>query len=209
LDPPGLNNGSRDALPEDEMVKLFHSGVLADAMELAVCEAMFLSGLRQAEISALKPDCLDWHTPKIMVKHAWQKFDSKSRVLGSTKGKKDWEAPFDPVLQEAIRKLWEENGRHDYVFCFNDGRIVGPSWIRYRFPKWLKSTGIELEGRKIVPHSARHSLASLLEERGVSLRYIQELLGHSDLKTTKGYLHSTNATIRNIGTKITEAMAGH
>jgi site-specific recombinase XerD len=45
----------------------------------------------------------------------------------------------------------------------------------------------------------------LLEAKGVSLRYIQELLGHSDLKTTKGYLHSTEKTIRDIGQKITEA----
>jgi site-specific recombinase XerD len=48
-------------------------------------------------------------------------------------------------------------------------------------------------------------LASLLEDKEVSLRYIQELLGHSDLKTTKKYLHSTEKTIRDIGKKITEA----
>jgi site-specific recombinase XerD len=39
----------------------------------------------------------------------------------------------------------------------------------------------------------------------VSLRYIQELLGHSDLKTTKIYLHSTDKTIRDIGRKIEDA----
>jgi site-specific recombinase XerD len=44
-----------------------------------------------------------------------------------------------------------------------------------------------------------------LEERGVSLRYIQELLGHSALKITKIYLHSTEKTIRYIGMKIAEA----
>jgi site-specific recombinase XerD len=63
-----------------------------------------------------------------------------------------------------------------------------------------------LGGRNIVPNSSRHSLASLLEGKGFSLRYIQDLLGHSDLKTTKGYLHSPEKIIRDIGNAITEAM---
>jgi len=46
----------------------------------------------------------------------------------------------------------------------------------------------------------------MLEEKGVSIRYIQDLLGHSDLKTTIIYLHSTEKTIRDIGRKISETM---
>jgi len=154
----------------------------------------------------LKPEDLDWHTPKITVKRAWQNFNVKKRVLGPPKGKKARIVPFDPVLQEAIKKLWEENGKHEFVFCWKNGEIIGPSWTNFNFKKWLARAGIELNGREIVPHSSRHSLASLLEEKGVSLRYIQELLGHSDLKTTKIYLHSTEKTIRNIGEKISESM---
>jgi integrase len=120
--------------------------------------------------------------------------------------KKVREAPFDPILQEAIKKLWEENGRHEFVFSFKDGRYLNPSWIERQFPEWLERAGIELGGRKIVPHSSRHSLASLLEERGISLRYIQEMLGHYDLRTTRRYLHSTEKTIRDIGEKIGESM---
>jgi integrase len=188
-------------------LKIFAPGVLKTTMELAVCAAMFLSGLRRAELSALRPEDLDWRTPKITIRRTWQNFDKKRRVLGPPKGKRERDAPFDPVLQEAIKKLWQEYGRHEWVFSF-DGRFLCPTWVRHRFPGWLKRAGIELGGREIVPHSARHSLASLLEERGVSLRYIQELLGHSDLETTKGYLHSTEATIRNIGKKISEVMQG-
>jgi integrase/recombinase XerD len=208
IEPPRFNAGKRGFLTEDELVKLFSPGVLMEPMEVAVCACMFLSGLRRAEIGALKPECLDWHTPKITVKNAWQKYDSKDRVLGPTKSKKERDAPFDPVLQDAIKKLWEENGRHEYVFSVKDGRGLHSSWIDSRFPKWLKQAGIDPGGRKIVPHSARHSLASLLEERGISLRYIQEMLGHSDLKTTKIYLHSTEKTIREIGKKISEARLG-
>jgi len=103
IDPPKSSKKSWDALSEDEMLKLFQPGVLKDTMELAVCAAMFLSGLRRGEIAALRPEDLDWHTPKITICHAWQRFNKKDKVLGPTKGKKSRVAPFDPVLQEAIK----------------------------------------------------------------------------------------------------------
>jgi site-specific recombinase XerD len=83
-----------------------------------------------------------------------------------------------------------------------DGKQPGPGWIRDRLPKWLEQAGIELNGRKIVPHSARHSLASALEAKGVPLRYIGDMLGHSSLKTTKGYLHTVSGAINDMGSKI-------
>jgi integrase len=66
----GYKSKTRDALTEDEVIKLFSPGVLKTTFDLAVCAAMFLSGLRTAEIFALRHDCLDWHTLKIKVKNA-------------------------------------------------------------------------------------------------------------------------------------------
>ena len=206
IDPPVFEEKVRIGLPEDEMVKLFYPGVLVRTMELAVCACMFLSGLRRSEIFALKPCDLDWHTPKIIVRRAWQCFEKKDKRLGPPKGKKERDAPFDPVLQEAIKKLWAENGKHEFVFSWKDGSLPGASWIRFNFQRWLDRAEIKLNGRTIVPHSSRHSLASILEERGVQLRYIHELLGHANMKTTKRYLHSTDKTIRDIGCKIGDAM---
>jgi integrase/recombinase XerD len=206
IEPPKTRSAARDALSEDELVKLFDPGVLKNTMEVAVCVAMFPAGLCRSEIFALMTDDLDWCTPKITVCRAWQNFDRRTRVLGPPKGKRQRLAPFDQVLQNVIKKLWKENGRHEFVFSFKDGTTPGPSWIKGRFVKWLARAKIETGGHKIVPHSSRHFLASILEERGVSLRYIQDLLGHSDLKTTKIYLHSTEKTIRDIGSRIDAVM---
>jgi integrase len=209
LDPPqGISHRRPDALSDDEVARLFVPGVLLDSMERGVCAAMFLAGLRRAEIFALKQEDLDWKTPEIIVRRAWQKFECKDRVLGPTKSKKPREAPFDPVLQEAIRKLWEENGKHEFVFRFRDGKMPTAHWWSNHFDQWLSRAGIDKSGRKIVPHSARHSLASMLEARGVPLRYIQDLLGHSDLETTKTYLHEAAGMIGVISAKIGEAAMG-
>ena len=112
----------------------------------------------------------------------------------------------DPFAALPMAEL-DEADALEFVFSYKDGTTPGPSWIKGRFKKWMARAGIETGGRRIAPHSARHSLASLLEARGVPLRYIQELLGHYDLKTTLGYLHSPEGTIRAIGKKIEEARA--
>jgi integrase len=116
--------------------------------------------------------------------------------------------PFPLLLQEAIKELWAANGKHEFVFCRKDGKLPGANYIRRHLSHWLKDAGISLEGRKIVPHSARHSIASALEARGVPQRYIGDMPGHSNLKTTRGYLHTVSGAINDMGTKIDEIQKG-
>jgi hypothetical protein len=65
--PKRKNEIIRDAIEEDEIVKLFVSGVINDPLEKAVCTAMFWAGLRRSEIWGLKGEDLDWKTPKIRI----------------------------------------------------------------------------------------------------------------------------------------------
>jgi integrase/recombinase XerD len=202
---PKYKSPKRAYLTEQEMLMFFNPGVLQDTMELCVCSALYLAGLRRGEVFALKPEDLDWATPKINLCRAWQNFDTADRVLGPLKEKRPREAPFDPILQEAIKKLWKENGEHEFVFSKKNGDTPKHVWLKKHFRLWIERAGINLNGRNITPHSSRHSLASLLENRGVSLRYIQEMLGHSKLETTKIYLHTPDNIIREMGSKLIEA----
>ena len=61
-------------------------------------------------------------------------------------------------------------------------------------------------------HDLRHSFASTAVNRGVGLRTIGGLLGHSDLSTTQGYAHLSETAVRcaadRVGKKLTSALDG-
>jgi integrase len=202
--PKTRKGAPRPSLEEWEIKKLFAPGVIPDPLDRAVCSAMFWAGMRRGEICGLKPEHLDWQTPKITIQKAWQRYGYKTRSLGDPKWHKIREIPFPQQLQDAIKELWAAYGQHEFVFTDKKGKLPGANYIRRWLPRWMEAAGIEPGNRAIVPHSSRHSLASALEEDGVSLRQIQEMLGHSDLKTTRGYLHDTADHINKMGHKIEE-----
>jgi integrase len=204
--PRTRENAPPDAITGDELARLFFSGAFETPLQKAVCAAMFFAGLRRSEIFALRPEDLDWETPRIKVVHAWKRFSSKTRELGDPKWHKTRDTIFPEQLQQAIRELWAAYGKHEFVFSRKDGTLPGSNYIRLLLPKWLEKAGIKVEGRRIVPHSSRHSTASILESDGVSLRYIQKLLGHSRMETTKGYLHEPAQTMNRIGKKMSKAI---
>jgi integrase len=214
--PKTAESNPRDILTEEEVGNLFSSELtFIDKMEKAVCAAMYWAGLRRSEIFALRPENLDWRTPIIRIENAWKNFGSSDREMGDPKWHKVREVVFPVQLQDAICELWEEQGKHEFVFAwkkdFHKGHhlsmaecdIPGPGWAKGRMKKWIARTGIDISGRTIVPHSARHSLATILEDENVPLRHIQNLLGHSSLQTTKKwYLHTVEGTLTKIGNKI-------
>ena len=71
-------------------------------------------------------------------------------------------------------------------FINNRGKRYTEQSIRAMLKKYAKQAGIE---RNITPHMFRHSFATYLIEEGVDVSCVQQILGHSSIKTTQIYIH--------------------
>lgn len=86
------------------------------------------------------------------------------------------------------------NGGADCALFLNRfGRRISSHAVRDLIAKRACEAGVD---RRITPHMFRHTFATLLLERDVDIRYIQELLGHKSIKTTERYASVSPARLR-------------
>ena len=71
---------------------------------------------------------------------------------------------------------------------------MSADYIGQLFRKYLTDSGIKQKGLSC--HSIRHSIATILLEKGVGLRYVQELLGHESIETTVIYTHTLYESLK-------------
>lgn len=111
------------------------------------------------------------------------------------KGGKEQRLPLSPSLVIAARD-WKAELRAkdtDYVFPGNSGNKMSSRNAQKTLDQLAKLAGIQ---KKIHPHSLRHSFATKLAAKGVSLASLKEILGHASITTTEKYLHVTPEHLR-------------
>ncbi len=82
--------------------------------------------------------------------------------------------------------------RHGFVFAHADGRPLDPGDDFDDWKDLLAAAGV----RDARVHDGRHTAATLLLAQGVRAEVVQELLGHSDIRVTRGYSHVASAMAR-------------
>jgi len=98
-------------------------------------------------------------------------------------------------LQNDLRNLIAGKNANDFVFGSNRGRKLTTTSLQKMFRQSLAKTGII---KPATFHSLRHSFATHLLENGTDVRYVQELLGHTNIRTTQIYTQVTNPKLKNI-----------
>ena len=183
-----------------ELEELFEA-VKGHTLELGVILAAFY-GMRRSEAVGLKWSAVDFNRKIITIKHTVTQTCVNGKVTmiekDSTKTKSSYRtlplvAPFEALLK-TLKEKQEYNlcgscyntEYLDYIYVNEMGDLIKPGYLTQAFPDFLKRHGM----RPIRFHDLRHSCASLLYANGVSLKEIQEWLGHSDIATTSNiYTH--------------------
>ena len=144
--------------------------------DAAVVELFFATGARVYEISNIRSESINLNSGLI-------------RIMGKG-GKERYIQISNEAVLEILRKYYAENEKDikksGYFFVNNRGNRYTEQSIRLMLKKYTKKAGIET---KITPHMFRHSFATYLIEEGVDVSCVQQILGHSSIKTTQIYIH--------------------
>jgi site-specific recombinase XerD len=167
-------------LNEREIGRLFNS--LGNKKHKAMLFTAYSAGLRVSEIVNLKIKDIDSKRMQIFIERA--------------KGKKDRYVNLSPVLLDILRNYFTSYKPRLYLFESEySGSAYPVRTVQQIFANAKRKAGIS---KDVGIHSLRHSFATHLLEKGVDIRYIKDVLGHFNIRTTERYLHVTRQNLINI-----------
>lgn len=169
-------------LNEIELRKLFNA--LTNKKHKAMLFTAYSAGLRVSEVANLKIADIDSQRMQIFIERA--------------KGKKDRYVNLSPILLDILRNYHKEYLPKPKVYLFESEQTFSAyptRTIQQIFSNAKNKAGIKKE---VGIHSLRHSFATHLLDKGTDIKFIKDLLGHFNIKTTEIYLHVSKEKLVNI-----------
>lgn len=100
-----------------------------------------------------------------------------------------------PLNQTALEVLLQAQERTGLVFAGKRGGAANPNHVSASFRKAARHAGLD---KRLHFHSLRHTFASLLVQKGISLYQVQKLLGHSSSRMTEVYAHLQGSNLHSV-----------
>ena len=185
IDSPKITKRLPEVLSVEEVESLLNVSSV-NFRDTAILEFLYATGVRVSELVNLKADDLDTNF----------RF---ARVMG--KGSKERLVPINKTCKEKLREYLAYRPRLlkgkscPYLFIGNHKRKLSRQGLMNIVKKYAAKAGIK---KKVTPHILRHSMATHLLERGMNIRGVQTILGHSDISTTQIYTHVTKERLKDI-----------
>lgn len=161
-------------LSKDEVKRIIN--VTTNLKHKTILATTYAAGLRVSEAAHLKVTDIDSSNMQIRIEQG--------------KGKKDRYTLLSKKNLEILREYYKLY--HPTTYLFPGGQYdksIDTRTIQRIFEKAKKKAAIK---KAVTVHSLRHSFATHLLEAGTDIYHIQQLLGHSNVKTTSIYIHLTN-----------------
>jgi len=142
---------------------------------------LYYSGCRVSEVIQLKRN-------RVFLDHIV--------ILG--KGNKERIMPLAHVVKSKLSDYMEKellDSNSEWLFPGRKGRSITRQTVTKILANLKHHCGIV---ERLTPHTLRHMFATTLLERGMDLREVQLLLGHSSIKTTQIYTHLDKSKLRHV-----------
>lgn len=188
-------------IPESDMSKLFTNlqALVQESSnkdryevfrDVVLVLLIYATGIRRSEASNLHINDFEENYSRI-------------RIIG--KGDKTRIVPLLSAMRQNVERLINVlysrkicKSANDFLFLTTEGIALNSMDIYLIIRRRLKQVGIQ---GKTSPHVLRHTFATHMMNGGADMRTIQELLGHSSLKTTQVYTHNSVAELQKVYNK--------
>jgi integrase/recombinase XerD len=152
--------------------------------DVALFELLFASGMRVSEVADLRVGSIDLERGTIIVRGK----GSKERLIPIC------EREVLSAIRGYAQLFCQTDDPREFFFRNRSGSRLSEQSIRLSLRRHAKAAGLE----KITPHVLRHTVATMLLEQGVDIRFIQTFLGHSSIVTTTIYVHVNERSQREV-----------
>lgn len=175
-----------DFLEKDQVKQLLD--VIDDLQWLIMFRLLIYLGLRKGELLALHWNNIDFYNKTVSIEHTLS-YGELYRLIRTPAKNKSSIASLS-LDTESLRLLrqYKKTSTSIIVFPNKKGGYITPARVGEHLDKYLNKAGLP----HIRVHDLRHTTASLLFESGASMKEVQGILRHGDIKTTMNiYSHVT------------------